>query len=417
MASTSAAVAALQVLPHDDDPIESFIAGWLDAHTASARTWRAYCDTIESFAAALAAHGLRLGSTPSLVAAVAQRWAKQRADGRPGEVSSGTQAQRLAIVSSFYRYAARMAHPVVVPNAIEQVARQRVQAYRGARALPDADVRRRLAAINRTTPAGVRDFALLLLGLQTGRRRQELAAMRWADVEVTGESASITWPRCKGGQVMRDDLPAEVAAPLMAWLAVLQRVSAPAELPEGTRAVAPIWTSLAHNGSAGHQLTGQAISDICRVRLGTSKVHALRHSFAQQMEELGAHVSEIRDRLGHASLDTTRYLGALSSARIGTRACSRPVGSRRRHEHAAAGARIPPPPPLTRPPASGTAAAHPLIRRALRHRCHALAYSRPSRPIAVHSSSAVSNVVQTWSGRHCTRERKHGILPGTRRRP
>ncbi len=76
----------------------------------------------------------------------------------------------------------------------------------------------------------------------------------------------------------------------------------------------PVWVSLASN-YPGARLTKQAIANICRNRLGVSKVHSLRHTFARAMEQAGAKVSEVQARLGHASLATTgRYLAALASA-------------------------------------------------------------------------------------------------------
>jgi site-specific recombinase XerD len=48
----------------------------------------------------------------------------------------------------------------------------------------------------------------------------------------------------------------------------------------------------------------------------TTKVHTLRHTFARAMEEAGARVTEIQQRLGHNDLSTTgRYLEALASAK------------------------------------------------------------------------------------------------------
>ena len=62
-------------------------------------------------------------------------------------------------------------------------------------------------------------------------------------------------------------------------------------------------------------MTTQAIADVCQKRLGVSKVHTLRHTFARAMEDSGAKVSEIQARLDHSSLATTgRYLAALSQA-------------------------------------------------------------------------------------------------------
>jgi integrase len=77
---------------------------------------------------------------------------------------------------------------------------------------------------------------------------------------------------------------------------------------------APVWISLARNGSARHALSLDAIADICFKRLGVSTVHSLRHTFARGMQDNGAKVSEIQARLGHESLETTgRYLARLTA--------------------------------------------------------------------------------------------------------
>jgi integrase/recombinase XerC len=75
---------------------------------------------------------------------------------------------------------------------------------------------------------------------------------------------------------------------------------------------APLWVSLATNGTRGKHLSTRAIEQICQGRLGMGKAHVLRHSFARALEDAGAKVSEIQAQLGHESLATTgRYLAAL----------------------------------------------------------------------------------------------------------
>ena len=132
---------------------------------------------------------------------------------------------------------------------------------------------------------------------------------------------------------MHDELPrggarGEAADALVAWVTRLyaeggQSTGAPdravrAVVPRvaphqpGYPPERPLWVSLARNGTAGHALTTRAIAQLCEKRLGTSKVHALRHTFARAMEDAGAKVSEIQAALGHADLGTTgRYLARL----------------------------------------------------------------------------------------------------------
>lgn len=295
----------------DSEPFALAIAAWLHekrGRSDSAKTARAYADTFASFRQALHAAGLELDSDTRAVALAAQAWAAQsRArDGRP--VAASTYNQRLAIASSFYDFARRRGF-LETANPLELVTRRRVQDYASARPLDYAAVAERLGAIERTSPTGKRDYALLALALQTGRRLSELAALSWGDIYLSNGRATVTWRRAKGGKVMYDELPPALTDALLAWLYEAYG----ADLGTLEHA-APLWVSLARN-SRGHALSLQAIADICEKRLGTSKVHALRHTFAHAMEHVGAKVSDIQARLGHASLQTTgRYLAALSSA-------------------------------------------------------------------------------------------------------
>lgn len=236
----------------------------------------------------------------------------------PRTIAPSTANLRLAVLSSFYAYALRqgLLHG---ENPIPRVERRKVQAYAHARPLNYGDLAAQLDAIDRTTPAGLRDYAVLVLALYTGRRLSELAAMRQGDLVVRKTQVEITWPRCKGGKVMHDDLPlrgeAGIAAQaLLAWLGWLaQDAPAPEQHAVGFRRPdAPVWISLARNGTYGQPLSIRSIATICEERLGTSKVHALRHTFARALEDAGAKVSDIQARLGHASLDTTgRYLAQM----------------------------------------------------------------------------------------------------------
>jgi len=284
------------------------IAAWLDAkakRTGSAKTATAYATTIAAFRALLRNHALDLDSDPALVALVAQGWA-----GR-GDPAPATFNQKLAILSSFYSYALRR-DLLKGSNPVSRVDRRPVQGYAGAIPLPYLEVRARLGAIDRATLVGKRDYALLVVGLQTGRRLSELAGVRHGDMSMSGERLTVIWRRCKGGKTMSDTLPAAVARAVGEYLHALY---GDALLREGVPPDAPVWMSFARNGSRGRALGIQSVADICAKRLGTSKVHALRHTFARAMEDAGAKVSEIQARLGHDSLATTgRYLAALHRA-------------------------------------------------------------------------------------------------------
>jgi site-specific recombinase XerD len=294
--------------------LEVAILGWLDAkrgRSGSQRTWRTYADTLTAFRGALNLEGLDLDGPPTPVALLAQAWAGTNEDN--SSPAPTTYNQRLACVSSFYRYAHKQG--ILEHNPIERVERRRVQAYAGSKAMTSDHVKQALTSIDRNTPAGARDYALLMVYLQTGRRLSEVAALELGDLEEQGGGGGrgrgklrITFRRCKGGKVLYDTLTPPISAALRAYLHIIYGPNLKA-----VRADAAVWISLAErNGTRGGRLSKVSISRICKARLGTSRVHALRHTMAQVMEQKHAPVSLIQQRLGHSSLATTGiYLAAI----------------------------------------------------------------------------------------------------------
>jgi site-specific recombinase XerD len=281
------------------------VATWLDAKankSGSAKTKRAYTDTLQAFRDQLQASGLDLDADPRTLALAAQGWAGRDAP------AAATFNQRLAILSSFYAFA-RKRGLLRGENPISLVDRRTVHEYANAQPIDEAELGRRVRAIDRTSMEGARDYALLAVLSQTGRRLAEVASLRWADLHLAGDRVTLTFRRAKGGKVMSDKLNATISKALMSWLQ-LHYGQALGDLDHD----APIWISLSRN-SYGKPLSTRTISTICEERIGVSKVHALRHTFARTMEDSGAKVSDIQARLGHASLATTgRYLAALRRA-------------------------------------------------------------------------------------------------------
>ncbi|HEU4322105.1 MAG TPA: tyrosine-type recombinase/integrase [Roseiflexaceae bacterium] len=283
--------------------LDLLIAAWLDAkqgRSGSGHTARAYRSDLTAFRAALQAAGLDLDGDVQLLALAAQGWAGQR------DPSAATYNRRLASLGSFYNYAIK--RDLLQRNPIGLVERRPVDDYAGVRALDLDELRQQLAAIDRSTRNGLRDYALLAIYLQTGRRLDEVRMLEWRDVRIVRDQLELHFRRCKGGKVMRDLLPAAVSRALLEWLREhykdLRKLAADATL----------WPS-ASPRSRGRALSAQGIRDIVEARIGTTHVHATRHTFAKAMEGAGAKVSDIQAKLGHSSLATTgRYLAALSSA-------------------------------------------------------------------------------------------------------
>lgn len=303
-------------------PLEVAIAAWLDSkqgRSGSARTRDAYGATLAEARAALGAAGLDLDGDPRAVALALQGWSRTTRSGR--EPKPATVAHRLAVVSSFYDFVIRRGLVErITRNPADLVERPKVESYAEAQALDPAQVRRALGELRRAAAGdgyraevAARDLALLRVALTTGRRVAELAALRWRDLEVTGQGGGVTlhFRRAKGAKVMRDALAPAVAGDLLRWLHRYYGQALGA-LP----ADAPIWPALRGNQhtGAGEPMSDRGIRAMVQARLGAHP-HQLRHSFAHGMRRAGAKDSEVQARLGHSNLATTgRYLAQLDRA-------------------------------------------------------------------------------------------------------
>lgn len=289
--------------------IDMMIEAWLHAkrgRSDSVATERRYRSEMAAFRALLHSQSLDLDSNPVLLATIAQGWAARGAPGGERRVSGASFNMRLGILSSFYRYVLRMGFEGFEQNPITRVERAPVPLYANVHALAYRDVKRQLAAIDTSDLAGMRDKTLLMLALTTGRRLSEIAGMRREHLSADGLIVTITFPRAKGGKVMRDELTRSMSAMLNDYLRALD-ASGMRHDPQA------IWVALGPRNRGG-AIQIRALENICRQRLGTEHFHSLRHTFAHAMEEAGAKVSEIQARLGHSSLATTgRYLAQLSS--------------------------------------------------------------------------------------------------------
>lgn len=299
----------------EEPSLDFMVSTWLYTkakRTESAATAHAYRQAMETFRALLQSQGLDLDSPDERkIALVAQAFAERRdpKTRRPGqEVARGTYNQRLAILSSFYDFARKRRYLSRL-NPIETIDRKPDKAYQHAQALDSRDVTSHLAAIDRETLDGARDYALLVIALSTGRRLSELAGMRWGHIALSGGEVTVTFPNAKGGKELRDKLTRPAGDALLRWLYRWYGAGI-GQLPP----TAAVWVALERN-SRGHTLTARAISDVCKRRLGRSAVHTLRHTFTMAMKAVGASPMEIRDRLGHSNIATTqRYLESLDSA-------------------------------------------------------------------------------------------------------
>jgi integrase len=178
---------------------------------------------------------------------------------------------------------------------------------RPARPLGGSDLRQNVTAIDRTTPRGIRDSALILLGFAGALRGSELAALTLADLEAKPAGlllhlrGSKTDPERRGqvvGIAHGEHALIDPIAALDAWLAVRGTAPGPAftSLRPGIRTLQPISgnavTSIVKDRAAAAGLSAERIT-----------AHSLRAGHATSAALAGVGVDRIAAQTRHRRTD------------------------------------------------------------------------------------------------------------------
>ncbi len=306
-----------QALTTSHVTIDASIPEWLEqkrvSRSGSPKTITAYRETMQQFRAYLAQFGLDLLSNPIDIARVAPMWASTRLpprvkkDGTPnkrheGPVSNSTYNQRLAVISSWYTFVQQV-YKLEIPNPIKDVQKRKVQAYAAALPIEPDIVETGLESINRNRLQGLRDYAILTVALYTGRRASELVGVRGEDVQLMGKGKAtrvLLRFHCKSGKLEYNKLDEETSMVFLEYLHAQFGKRLLTIAPD-----APIWVSYSRQ-NRGQAISVQTLSAICHDTMGTSKNHALRHSFAVAMIRSGAPITDLAEALGHTDIKITQ---------------------------------------------------------------------------------------------------------------
>ena len=163
------------------------------------------------------------------------------------------------------------------------------------RALAAGEVERLLAACDRRTRTGRRDFAMLVLLVRLGLRAGEVRTLGLDDLDWRAGELIV---RGKGNRVERLPLPPDVGEALAAYL----RRGRPATAQARTvfvRVRAP------HRPLTSGAVTNAVLTAASRAGLTAVTAHRLRHTVATQMVRAGVPLPEISQVLRHRRLLTT----------------------------------------------------------------------------------------------------------------
>jgi len=166
------------------------------------------------------------------------------------------------------------------------------------RGISDADARKTLAGIDRATPLGLRDFAIILLLHTYGVRGSQVRALRLQD--IGWRDNRIRFPATKGGKEVVVPLTVEVGNSLLDYL----RHGRPAAPYPEVFLIAQAPCRPLRSPSAVSVLVAQHLrqAQVSPPRTGS---HVFRHGFATRMLQQGQSLKTIADLLGHRHLNST----------------------------------------------------------------------------------------------------------------
>jgi len=174
------------------------------------------------------------------------------------------------------------------------------------RGLEPDEVKRLLAACDRCTTAGRRDFAILLLLVRLGLRAGEVAGLDLGGIDWrVGEIVVFG----KGDRRRRLPLPKDVGQAVVGYL------------ERGRPATAQGRTVFVRLKAPHRRLTSDAVSEVVfaagqRAGLGTVRAHRLRHTVATQTLAAGGSLIEIGQLLGHHKTSTTAIYAKVDRAAL-----------------------------------------------------------------------------------------------------
>jgi integrase/recombinase XerD len=191
-----------------------------------------------------------------------------------------------------------------LPGAVPSVA-----GWRGGglpKSLPDGQVAVLLAACDRGTATGRRDFAVLVLLSRLGLRACEVAALELDDI---GWRAGTVTVRGKGRRDEQLPLPADAGEALAGYLRDGRAA--------GGLSRRVFLASRAPGGGLSASAVKAIVREACRrAGLPPAGAHRLRHSAATGMLRAGAPLAEIGQVLRHRSASTTAIYAKVDHAAL-----------------------------------------------------------------------------------------------------
>ncbi|MGA2501272.1 MAG: tyrosine-type recombinase/integrase [Tepidisphaeraceae bacterium] len=280
----------LQLIPEED----VWLAGQLSPHTR-----RAYKQDVANFIAAM---GLR--STAELrnvnrAAVVAWQNGMKTHGAKPRTIR-----RRLSALSSLFAHL--VAHHAVERNPVRDIRRPRVNRRHGTtRAFSVKEARKVLDAPDPTTLLGLRDRAILSVGLQAGPRRSEIATLLVKDYHTNVGYKSLHFIR-KGGEDLSLAINPQTAQRIEQYLAMAGH---------NDDLDGPLFRPVRNNQRCRdlrRPLHPDAVDRVLRKYAALAgldrgySAHSMRATFITTALSNGASLEDVQRDVGHADPSTTK---------------------------------------------------------------------------------------------------------------
>ena len=296
---------------HREPPFAGSVPGFFDhlvaergLRPATVNAYRHYLDRFESYLVRIGADVHEL--SPTLLSTfVTERSA--------AGLAKSTVRDTCGVLRVFLRYAHREgALGRDLSNTVEWP-----QVYRLStipRSITWAEVEQVLAGVDRRTPCGKRDYAILLLLVVYGLRGREVAALRLEDIDWRRERLAV--PERKAGHSTAYPLSPPVGEAIVDYL----RNGRPAtsDRPVFMRAVAPVRPL----GPAAISACARSYLLAAGVKVPRPGSHTLRHTCVQRLVDADFSLKAIGDFVGHRKAASTEIyakvaVGALREVALG----------------------------------------------------------------------------------------------------
>lgn len=226
-------------------------------------------------------------------------------------ISPGTTYQHACLLSSFYSWAIR--DPEIGqrirgnPARLARPKAPKPYQTESVKAMSDEEVQALVGVVRRHALegnlVGKRDYALLLMYLATGLRRQEIISLRGKDVHA--DDTLIMAYRAKGGDYKsREVRESQVKDALLNYLLAAGRMHA-------LKTDAPLWTRHDRAGKPGEALSSHCfVKNLKKYALEAGvkdfHLHRTRHTFARIVSEFTGDITATQNALDHQNRSTTR---------------------------------------------------------------------------------------------------------------